>query len=81
MIEQAFRVKPGTDFHSEYFAAREEKVKFAKLAHDFLPEKRVCRRRQFLYSGPYVYDADRTGKGEILRAVRILAGQKRPIRV
>ena len=35
MIEQAFRVKPGTDFHSEYFAAREEKVKFAKLAHDF----------------------------------------------
>ena len=35
MTEQAFRVKPGTDFHSEYFAAREEKVKFAKLAHDF----------------------------------------------
>ena len=35
MTEQAFRVKPGTDFHSEYFAAREEKVKFAKLAHVF----------------------------------------------
>ena len=35
MIEQAFRVRPGIDFRVKYFAAKEEKAKFAKLAHDF----------------------------------------------
>lgn len=77
MIEQAFRVKPGTDFHSEYFAAREEKVKFAKLAHDFFQKNGFADGGSFYildrmyttlteqekekFSGQYVSSPDKNG--------------------
>ena len=77
MIEQAFRVKPGTDFHSEYFAAKEEKVKFAKLAHDFFQKNGFADGGSFYildrmyttlteqekekFSGQYVSSPDKNG--------------------
>ena len=77
MIEQAFRVKPGTDFHSEYFAAKEEKVKFAKLAHDFFQKNGFADGGSFYildrmyttlteqekekFSGQYVSSPDKSG--------------------
>ncbi len=77
MTEQAFRVKPGTDFHSEYFAAREEKVKFAKLAHDFFQKNGFADGGSFYildrmyttlteqekekFSGQYVSSPDKSG--------------------
>lgn len=77
MIEQAFRVKLGTDFHSEYFAAREEKVKFAKLAHVFFLKNGFADGGSFYildrmyttlteqekekFSGQYVSSPDKSG--------------------
>lgn len=77
MTEQAFRVKPGTDFHSEYFAAREEKVKFAKLAHDFFQKNgfadgggfyildrmytTLTEQEKEKFSGQYVSSPDKSG--------------------
>lgn len=77
MVEQAFRVKPGTDFHSAYFDAREEKVKFAKLAHVFFQKNGFADGGSFYildrmyttlteqekekFSGQYVSSPDENG--------------------